>query len=100
VQKFSCARALGYAAFRHLHHVLGHDPSFGFRHHDICLVKHHKLTMDNHSILHFSLALPDAAAFDEVRGHARARGFPSEGAGCSPLQNRSSVRSVSKPDKH
>ena len=36
-----------------------HFFSFGFYHHDICLVKHHKLKMDNDSMLHFSLVARD-----------------------------------------
>ena len=44
-----------------------HFFSFGFHHHDICLVKHHKLKMDNNSMLHFALTVKDAKAFDEVR---------------------------------
>ena len=45
-----------------------HFFSFGFYHHDICLVKHHKLKMDNDSMLHFSLVARDEAAFDGIRG--------------------------------
>ena len=51
-----------------------HFFSFGFHHHDICLVKHHKLTMDNNSMLHFSLAIRDAADFNAIQTRARASG--------------------------
>ena len=36
-----------------------HFFSFGFYHHDLCLVKHHKLKMDNNSMLHFTLVARD-----------------------------------------
>ncbi len=47
-----------------------HFFSFGFYHHDLCLVKHHKLKMDNNSMLHFTLVARDATAFD---GDSRPR---------------------------
>ena len=52
-----------------------HFFSFGFYHHDICLVKHHKLKMDNGSMLHFSLVARDGAAFDAIRRRAAAMGL-------------------------
>lgn len=51
-----------------------HFFSFGFYHHDICLVKHHKLKMDNGSMMHFSLKARDAAAFDAIRRRANEMG--------------------------
>ena len=53
-----------------------HFFSFGFYHHDLCLVKHHKLKMDNNSMLHFTLVARDKAAFDGIRGRATAIGIP------------------------
>ncbi len=53
-----------------------HFFSFGFYHHDLCLVKHHKLKMDNNSMLHFSLVARDKAAFDGIRARATAMGIP------------------------
>ena len=47
-----------------------HFFSFGFYHHDLCLVKHHKLNMDNNSMLHFTLVARDSAAFDGIRARA------------------------------
>lgn len=44
--------------------------SFGFHHHDLCLVKHRKLQMDNGSMLHYSLAVRDAGTFDAIRQRA------------------------------
>lgn len=52
-----------------------HFFSFGFHHHDICLVKHHKLTMDNNSMLYFSLAVRDKAAFLDIRTRAMRMGL-------------------------
>jgi catechol 2,3-dioxygenase-like lactoylglutathione lyase family enzyme len=40
--------------------------SFGFYHHDICMVKHHKLKMDNDSMLHYTMVVPDKVAFDTI----------------------------------
>ena len=51
-----------------------HFFSFGFYHHDICLVKHHKLKMDNGSMMHFSLVARDAAAFEAIRRRATEMG--------------------------
>jgi catechol 2,3-dioxygenase-like lactoylglutathione lyase family enzyme len=51
-----------------------HFFSFGFYHHDICLVKHHKLTMDNGSMLHFSLVARDGQAFEAIRRRAEEMG--------------------------
>jgi catechol 2,3-dioxygenase-like lactoylglutathione lyase family enzyme len=48
--------------------------SFGFHHHDICLVKHLKLKMDNGSMMHFALAVRDGEAFDAVRRRAAEMG--------------------------
>jgi catechol 2,3-dioxygenase-like lactoylglutathione lyase family enzyme len=51
-----------------------HFFSFGFYHHDICLVKHHKLKMDNGSMMHFSLVARDAETFDAIHRRAREMG--------------------------
>ena len=48
--------------------------SFGFHHHDICLVKHLKLEMDNRSMMHFALVASDAGAFDAIRRRASEMG--------------------------
>jgi catechol 2,3-dioxygenase-like lactoylglutathione lyase family enzyme len=53
-----------------------HFFSFGFYHHDICLVKHHRLKMDNGSMLHFCLVARDAAAFDDIRQRAARMALP------------------------
>jgi catechol 2,3-dioxygenase-like lactoylglutathione lyase family enzyme len=52
-----------------------HFFSFGFYHHDLCLVKHHKLKLDNNSMLHFTLVARDHAAFDAIRKRAAAMGI-------------------------
>ena len=51
-----------------------HFFSFGFYHHDICLVKHLKCKMDNGSMMHFALVARDAAAFDAIRRRASEMG--------------------------
>ncbi len=53
-----------------------HFFSFGFYHHDICMVKHHKLRMDNGSMMHFTLATPDPIAFETIRVRAQSMGLP------------------------
>ena len=52
-----------------------HFFSFGFHHHDICLVKHLKFKMDNGSMMHFALAVRDADAFDAIRRRAAEMGI-------------------------
>ena len=54
-----------------------HFFSFGFYHHDICLVNHHKLKMDNGSMLHFSLVARDRVAFDAIGQRAKELGVPT-----------------------
>lgn len=78
-----------------------HFFSFGFHHHDICLVKHHKLTMDNNSMLHFSLALRVGGAFDEVRRRVGLMGL-SIREGRMLASARSAARSfcIQDPDRH
>jgi catechol 2,3-dioxygenase-like lactoylglutathione lyase family enzyme len=48
--------------------------SFGFHHHDICLVKHLKFKMDNGSMMHFALVARDAQSFDAIRRRALEMG--------------------------
>ena len=62
--QFSALNHPDSSAAMRLSHQEMHFFSFGFYHHDICLVKHHKLKMDNGSMMHFSLVARDAAAFD------------------------------------
>jgi len=47
-----------------------HFFSFGFYHHDICLVKHHQLQMDNDSMLHHSMVVRDIEGFNKIRSKA------------------------------
>jgi len=53
------------AAMRLAHQEM-HFFSFGFYHHDICLVKHHRLKMDNHSMLGYSMVVRNAAGFAAI----------------------------------
>lgn len=59
------------AAMRMSHQEM-HFFSFGFYHHDLCMVKHHKLKMDNHSMLHYTMAALDKTVFDQILGRAKA----------------------------
>jgi catechol 2,3-dioxygenase-like lactoylglutathione lyase family enzyme len=76
-----------------------HFFSFGFYHHDLCLVKHHKLKMDNNSMLHFTLVARDRDAFDAIRKRAAAIGIPVRdgrliaSAKTSPAQRSVTARS-------
>ena len=78
-----------------------HFFSFGFHHHDICLVKHHKLKMDNNSMLHFALTVKDAKAFDEVRSRAQDMGLSiREGRILASARPASRAFFLQDPDKH
>lgn len=78
-----------------------HFFSFGFHHHDICLVKHHKLAMDNNSMLHFTLALREGAGFDAVRARATAMGLAvRDGRMLASSKPVARAFSVQDPDRH
>jgi catechol 2,3-dioxygenase-like lactoylglutathione lyase family enzyme len=49
--------------------------SFGHYHHDICLVLHRSLKLDNNSMLSFTFALRDEAAFKTVLKRAQEMGL-------------------------
>lgn len=49
-----------------------HFFSFGFYHHDICMVKHHKLKMDNQSMLHYTMVAHDRTVFTQIVERAEA----------------------------
>ena len=73
--QFSALNHPDSSAAMRLAHMEMHFFSFGFYHHDICLVKHHKLKMDNGSMLHFSLVARDRTAFDAIRQRAKELGI-------------------------
>ena len=75
--QFSALNHPDSSAAMRLAHMEMHFFSFGFYHHDICLVKHHKLKMDNGSMLHFSLVARDRTAFDAIRQRAKELGIPT-----------------------
>lgn len=45
--------------------------SFGFYHHDICLVKHRKLQLDNDSMLHYTMEIRDQNAYLKILENAK-----------------------------
>lgn len=45
--------------------------SFGFYHHDICLVKHRKLQLDNDSMLHYTMEIRDQNAYIKILENAK-----------------------------
>ncbi len=80
-----------------------HFFSFGFYHHDICLVKHHKLKMDNGSMMHFSLVARDSTAFEAIRRRAAEMGVPTrEGRMIASAKTTPGQRafSVQDPNRH
>lgn len=78
-----------------------HFFSFGFHHHDICLVKHHKLSMDNNSMLHFTLAVRDAATFDAVKQRAATLRLPiRDGRMLASAKPAQRAFSIQDPDNH
>ena len=108
---YMCLFDLQFSALNHpdssaamrLSHQEMHFFSFGFYHHDICLVKHHKLKMDNGSMLHFSLVARDAAAFDGIRRRANELGVPTrEGRMIASAKTASGQRAfcVQDPNRH
>ena len=50
--------------------------SFGFYHHDICLVKHRKLQMDNDSLLHYTMVIRDQSAYSKTLENAKKMAIP------------------------
>ena len=101
--QFSALNHPDSSAAMRLSHQEMHFFSFGFYHHDICLVKHHKLKMDNGSMLHFSLVARDAAAFDGIRRRANELGVPTrEGRMIASAKTASGQRAfcVQDPNRH
>ncbi len=74
--QFSALNHPDSSAAMRLSHQEMHFFSFGFYHHDICMVKHHRLKMDNGAMLHYSMVAQDEAAFGNIRENARAMGIP------------------------
>lgn len=50
--------------------------SFGYYHHDICLVKHRKLKLDNDSMMHYTMVIPSQDAFDKILENAQEMKLP------------------------
>jgi catechol 2,3-dioxygenase-like lactoylglutathione lyase family enzyme len=101
--QFSALNHPDSSAAMRLSHQEMHFFSFGFYHHDICLVKHHKLKVDNGSMMHFSLIARDSAAFEAIRRRADDMDVPTrEGrliasAKATPGQRAFSVQD---PNRH
>ncbi|MBL7815556.1 MAG: VOC family protein [Saprospiraceae bacterium] len=52
--------------------------SFGFYHHDICLVKHRKLQFDNESLMHYTMVIRDSTAYDKILVNAQKMGIATK----------------------
>lgn len=50
--------------------------SFGFYHHDICLVKHNKLPFDHESMMHYTMVIRDTDAFVKICENAQKMAIP------------------------
>lgn len=53
-----------------------HFFSFGFYHHDICMVKHHQLQMDNYSMMHYTMVVPDTEKLDTIQSRLSEKNIP------------------------
>src|SRR5580700_9558475 len=101
--QFSALNHPDSSAAMRLSHQEMHFFSFGFYHHDICLVKHHKLKMDNGSMMHFALTTSDAAAFDAIHSRAESMRLAiREGRLVASARPPSGGRAfcLQDPDKH
>ena len=101
--QFSALNHPDFSAAMRLSNQEMHFFSFGFYHHDLCLVKHHKLKMDNNSMLHFTLVARDRAAFDGIRARATAMGIPvRDGRLIASAKTSPGQRSfcLQDPDRH
>jgi catechol 2,3-dioxygenase-like lactoylglutathione lyase family enzyme len=101
--QFSALNHPDSSAAMRLSHQEMHFFSFGFYHHDICMVKHHKLKMDNASMLHFALATFEPAAFSVIRARAESMGLTiRQGRLIASARPPSGGRAfcVQDPDKH
>ena len=80
-----------------------HFFSFGFYHHDICIVKHHALEMDNNSMLHYTMVVRDKVAFEQVRRNARGLNIVLKNERVlksAQMQDGWKAISFQDPDKH
>ena len=80
-----------------------HFFSFGYYHHDLCLVKHHRLQMDNRSMMHYSMVARDDDKFDAVVERLRQMNVPyREGRLLSSARVQPCSRAIcfQDPNKH
>lgn len=80
-----------------------HFFSFGFYHHDICMVKHHKLKMDNNSMLHYTMVVRDKIGFEKVQANALQMNIPVKNKRVlksAQMQAGWKALSFQDPDKH
>lgn len=75
--------------------------SFGHYHHDMCLVLHRSLKLDNNSMLSFTLAMRDGQAFDTVLSRAKSMGLAArEGRLLASAKPVARAFSIQDPDRH
>ncbi|MEH3117068.1 MAG: fumarylacetoacetate hydrolase family protein [Methylorubrum populi] len=99
--QFSALNHPDSSAAMRLSHQQMHFFSFGHYHHDICLVKHHRLTPDNGSMLSFSVVARDAAAYSAIRERAAGMGLAMrEGRLLASARSADAAFSVMDPDGH
>lgn len=101
--QFSALNHPDSSAAMRLSHQQMHFFSFGYYHHDICMVKHHKLQMDNNSMLHYSMVVRDENGYDKVFQKAKTRNIPrKEGRmlKSAKMENDWKAFCFQDPDKH
>ena len=90
------------AAMRMSHQEM-HFFSFGFYHHDLCLVKHHKLKMDNESMLHYTMQARDQTIFQQIAQRAEEMKIPLRKGrilASAVMEESWSAFHFQDPDKH
>ncbi|MDO5633051.1 MAG: fumarylacetoacetate hydrolase family protein [Paracoccus sp. (in: a-proteobacteria)] len=99
--QFSALNHPDSSAAMRLSHQQMHFFSFGHYHHDLCLVKHHRLTPDNGSMLSFTVIARDDAAFQKIRAQADAMALDiREGRLLKSALPATAAFSVADPDGH
>ena len=77
--------------------------SFGFYHHDICLVKNRQFSMDNDSMLHYSMVVQDQNAYEKILENANKMGISMRNGRMIPsakMENNWKAFCFQDPNKH
>lgn len=77
--------------------------SFGFYHHDVCMVQQFQLKMDNESMLHYSIAVHDKSCFEKIKQRAKQMAIPIQHGRMLPsaaMQHGWDAFCFQDPNKH